>query len=194
MVTNPDGDVDLPGAPYTLFRYPACAACRAQPPIAKDGTQTRVDVDGEGALLPSSTAGILKPAVVMFGESIRAEVKEAAERAIDGSGRLLVLGTSLATYSAWRLARRALERGMPIGMVNLGGVRGEELFFKGVPGGQDGELGVRVEWATDKILPGLVEQLRRTGKSIAREEENGRSVGIDEAHDNSRGVFKDMLS
>lgn len=191
MKTNPDGDVDLPGAPYSTFRYPACPHCLANPPIAGDGTQTKVEVDGEGAWVPTSTAGILKPSVVMFGESIPARVKQAAEEAIDGSGRLLVLGTSLATYSAWRLARRAQERGMPLGILNLGGVRGEEAFFKALPGGQSGDAGVRVEMATDKILPGLVDQLRRTGPAQSQKNESSRIS--DEKHINSR-VFKDMLS
>lgn len=189
MKTNPDGDVDLPGAPYSTFRYPACPHCLANPPIAGDGTQTKVEVDNEGAWKPTSTAGILKPAVVMFGESIAARVKEAAENAIDGSGRLLVLGTSLATYSAWRLARRAQERGMPIGILNIGGVRGEEVFFKDLPGGQLGDAGVRVELRTDQILPELVGQLKRTDHAEARK--GGASIG--EEHSNIR-VFKDMLS
>jgi NAD-dependent SIR2 family protein deacetylase len=191
MKTNPDGDVDLPGAPYSTFRYPACPHCLANPPIAGDGTQTKVEVDGEGAWKPTSNAGILKPSVVMFGESITARVKEAAEQAIDGSGRLLVLGTSLATYSAWRLARRAQERGMPIGILNLGGVRGEEAFFKNLHGGQTGDAGVRVEMGTDKILPGLVDQLKRTGFAQSHRDETARIVN--EEHTNSR-VFKDMLS
>ena len=189
MKTNPDGDVDLPGAPYSTFRYPACPHCLANPPIAGDGTHTRVEVDEEGAWKSISNAGILKPAVVMFGESIASRVKEAAEQAIDGSGRLLVLGTSLATYSAWRLARRAQERGMPIGILNLGGVRGEEMFFKNLPVGQGGEAGVRIEQATDKVLPGLVEQLKITGFQGHNEASNPS----DAHHTNSR-VFKDMLS
>jgi NAD-dependent SIR2 family protein deacetylase len=190
MRTNPDGDVDLPGAPYSTFRYPACPHCLASPPVLADGRRGMVEVDGEGAWKSSSTAGILKPSVVMFGESIRSSVKDAAERAIDGSGRLLVLGTSLATYSAWRLARRAKERGMPIGVLNLGGVRGEEAFFKDLPMGQKGEAGVRVELGTDKVLPGLVEQLRRTGFEHTHKHDTGRAV---EQVTNS-GVFKDMLS
>lgn len=190
MKTNPDGDVDLPGAPYGTFRYPACPHCLANPPIAGDGTQTIVEVDGEGAWKAGSNAGILKPAVVMFGESIASRVKVAAEEAIDGSGRLLVLGTSLATYSAWRLARRALERGMPIGILNLGGVRGEELFFQNLPMGQKGEAGLRIEQATDKVLPGLVEQLKRTGFQSHKSEDTSPGVGKGK---NSR-VFKDMLS
>ena len=190
MKTNPDGDVDLPGAPYSTFRYPACPHCLANPPVLADGTTGKVEIDGEGAWKSSSTAGILKPSVVMFGESIKAGVKDAAERAIDGSGRLLVLGTSLATYSAWRLARRAKERGMPIGVLNLGGVRGEEAFFRDLPMGQKGEAGVRVEFGTDKVLPGLVEQLRRTGF----EHTHKHDVADAGEEVRSSGVFKDMLS
>ncbi|TVY47549.1 NAD-dependent protein deacylase [Lachnellula occidentalis] len=190
MKTNPDGDVDLPGAPYSTFRYPACPHCLANPPIAGDGTQTKVETDLEGAWVSTSTAGILKPSVVMFGESIASRVKEAAEQAIDGSGRLLVLGTSLATYSAWRLARRAKERGMPVGILNLGGVRGEDAFFQNLPMSQQGEAGVRVELGTDKVLPGLVDQLKRTGFTHTKNEALDPSNG---QHSNSR-VFRDMLS
>ncbi|RDL40624.1 uncharacterized protein BP5553_00603 [Venustampulla echinocandica] len=187
--TNPDGDVDIPGAPYSTFRYPACPRCLANPPISGDGTQTIVEVDAEGGLEPTSTAGILKPAVVMFGESITNTVKEAAEQAIDGSGKLLVLGTSLATYSAWRLARRAKERGMPVGILNLGGVRGEEAFFQDLPMAQQGEAAVRADMGTDKVLPELVNQLRRSGFSTNVDV----SDPADEPHTNNT-IFKDVLS
>ncbi|CAG8956956.1 hypothetical protein HYFRA_00012007 [Hymenoscyphus fraxineus] len=191
MKTNPDGDVDLPGAPYSTFRYPACPHCLAKPPVAGDGTRTVVEIDGDGGLKEGSTAGILKPAVVMFGESIDSRVKEAAEQAIDGSGRLLVMGTSLATYSAFRLARRAKERGMPIGILNIGGVRGEETFFQELPIGQQGEAGIRVEIGTDKLLPGLIEQLKRTGFTHTHANDNAGPT--EDLRTNSR-VFKDMLS
>ena len=191
MKTNPDGDVDLPGAPYSTFRYPACPHCLADPPVVADGSRAVVEVDQEGAWKASSTAGILKPSVVMFGESIKSSVKDAAERAIDGSGRLLVVGTSLATYSAWRLARRAKERGMPIGVLNLGGVRGEDAFFQDLPMGQRGEAGVRVELGTDQVLPGLVEQLRRTGFEHTHTHKSVEAAG---AQVTNSGVFKDMLS
>lgn len=189
MKTNPDGDVDLPGAPYTTFRYPACPHCLAHPPKVADGTQAVVEIDNEGAWDPTSTAGILKPSVVMFGESIASRVKKAAEDAIDGSGKLLVLGTSLATYSAWRLARRAKERGMPIGIINIGGVRGEEAFFQQLPMGQKGEAGTRVEFGTDKVLPSVVKELRRFGYTKS----NG-SIADHLGETSNSGVFKDMLS
>ncbi len=120
--SNPDGDVDVPNAPYTTFRYPACPTCLASPPSLADGTRASVVVDDDGAWSPNSNAGILKPAVVMFGESIASDIKIAAERAIDEASRILVVGSSLATYSAWRLVKRAKERHLPIGILNLGGV------------------------------------------------------------------------
>jgi len=160
LKTNPDGDVDLPDAPYTTFRYPACPTCLAHPPMLKDGSQSRVEIDSDGAWAAGSTAGILKPAVVMFGESIAAEVKTAAEEAIDGASRILVIGSSLATYSAWRLVKRARERGMAIGVLNIGGVRGEEACFEGVGGVNGGEDGVRCSERAESLLPELVDRMR----------------------------------
>lgn len=161
LKTNPDGDVDLPDAPYSTFRYPACPTCLAKPSVMADGRRGRIEVDADGAWSPSSTAGILKPAVVMFGESISEEIKTAAEQAIDEASRVFVIGSSLATYSAWRLVRRAKDRGMPIGILNLGGVRGEEEFYRNLEEKQSGEDGVRVELAADVLLPALVEHLKR---------------------------------
>lgn len=158
---NADGDVDLPNAPYTTFRYPPCPHCLAETPRLLRNQGLSIDVDQDGAWKAGSTAGILKPAVVMFGESIPQRVKMAAEDAVDKAGKLLVLGTSLATGSAWMLARRAKERGMPMAVVNMGGIRGEELFFSDVDGEQPGTHGVRVEFPTDTILPAVVEQFKQ---------------------------------
>ncbi|KAL2205068.1 putative Sir2 family transcriptional regulator [Sarocladium strictum] len=187
LKTNPDGDVDLPDAPYTTFRYPPCPRCLQNPTEAKNGDRHIVKADGEGAWTPPSTGGILKPAVVMFGESITTHVKTAAEEAIDGAGKLLVLGTSLATYSAWRLAKRAKDRGMPIAIVNIGGVRGEETFFGDLIPGQGGESGVRVETSTDELLPALVKELR------AHPTPGVASLTEDAPRQNS-STFKDMMS
>lgn len=187
LKANPDGDVDLPEAPYTTFRYPPCPKCLADPPESVGGQRHVVEVDSDGAWAAPSTAGILKPAVVMFGESIASHVKTAAEEAIDGAGRLLVLGTSLATYSAWRLAKRAKDRGMPIAIVNMGGVRGEDHFFADLDPLQTGEQGVRVELLTDQLLPGLVTRLRQTG--VASQHHPPGNIRLENST-----VFKDMLS
>ena len=160
LKSNPDGDVDVPNASYRTFRYPACPICLAAPPYLADGTKASVEVDGDGAWLPSSTAGVLKPAVVMFGESIASDIKIAAEKAIDEAGRILVVGSSLATYSAWRLVKRAKERHLPIGILNIGGVRGEESFYTDMEASNEGELGIRCNESADQLLPQLVDHLR----------------------------------
>lgn len=187
LKTNPDGDVDLPDAPYTTFRYPPCPTCHTRPPIQPDGHKHIIKVDSDGAWAPPSTGGILKPAVVMFGESIASHVKTAAEDAVDNAGRLLVLGTSLATYSAWRLVRRAKDRGMPIAIVNIGGVRGEERFFHDMDPGQRGEQGVKVEMSTDELLPALVAELRK-GTS------HSSGISTTDGCLENGVMFKDMLS
>ncbi|KAH7313403.1 DHS-like NAD/FAD-binding domain-containing protein [Stachybotrys elegans] len=185
---NPDGDVDLPDAPYTTFRYPPCPSCLSDPPTGPDGHRHMVQADDDGAWHPSSTAGILKPAVVMFGETITGAVKTAAEQAIDGAGRLLILGTSLATYSAWRLAKHAKDRGMPMALVNMGGVRGEDQLFGDTVGhDQHGEEAVRIELPTDELLPALVTQLRKTAIPVISQESSDSTQG-------SSAPFKDMLS
>lgn len=160
LKSNPDGDVDVPGAPYTTFRYPACPSCLARPPVLADGARAVVEVDGDGAWSTRSNAGILKPAVIMFGESIASSARTAAEQAVDEAARILVVGSSLATYSAWRLVKRAQERGMGIGVVNLGGVRKEEGFFpvEGVNMDGDGRGAVRVSLGAEVVLP-LVEEM-----------------------------------
>ncbi len=185
--TNPDGDADVPGAPYYTFRYPACPHCLRRPPILKDGSKGHVDVDGDGAWIqpsdissPSAGAGVLKPNVIMFGESIPAEVKIAAEEAIDSASKVLVVGSSLATYSAWRLVKRAHERGMGIGILNMGGVRKEEVFFGELlphphlaqerDESHDGwaalrmrkEL-VRASLPAEEVLPQVVDAIRASG-------------------------------
>ncbi|PYH79646.1 sir2 family transcriptional regulator [Aspergillus uvarum CBS 121591] len=154
---NPDGDVDLPKAPYSTFRYPSCPTCLEKPPRLQDGALARVEVEADGAWLPSSTAGILKPGVIMFGENIDPAVKEAAQEAIDDAGRLLVLGSSLATYSAWRLVERAYKRGMPIGIINIGGVRNEAVLF----GGDDEVVSrfIRFSLPSESVLAPVAAQL-----------------------------------
>ncbi|KAH7402505.1 DHS-like NAD/FAD-binding domain-containing protein [Pyrenochaeta sp. MPI-SDFR-AT-0127] len=161
LKTNPDGDVDIPDAPYTTFRYPACPVCLDTPPAKPGGGIVRVETDKDGAWDPNSEGGVLKPAVIMFGESIPAATKVAAEQAVDAAGRLLVVGSSLATYSAWRLVKRAKERQMPIGVLNMGGVRGEDAFFGDAQDSNTGREGVRLSDNVEKVLPEVVKILQQ---------------------------------
>lgn len=97
--TNPDGDVDITWD-YEQFKYPTCKSCKT---------------------------GLLKPDVVFFGENIRHEIKDEAFRLTDEASCLAVVGSSLTTYSALRLVKRAHERKIPIAIVNMGPTRGDGL-------------------------------------------------------------------
>lgn len=159
LKANPDGDVDVPDAPYTTFRYPACPVCLETPPSRPGGGLVKVKTDKDGAWDPTSEGGVLKPAVIMFGESIPAATKVAAEQAVDAAERMLVIGSSLATYSAWRLVKRAKEREMPVGVLNIGGVRGEDTFFGDVGDANTGREAVRLSDSAEKVLPQVVKIL-----------------------------------
>ena len=117
-------------------------------------------VDDDGAWSPRSDSGVLKPNVIMFGESIPNDTKVAAEEAITEADRVLIVGSSLATYSAWRLVKQALELGKGIGVLNLGGVRKEADFYpeRDMEWKDDGRGRVRVDAKCEDVLPGVVER------------------------------------
>lgn len=96
--TAPDGDADLPIEAIEAFVVPACERC----------------------------AGVLKPRVVFFGDNVARPVVDEAFAAVDAAEILLVVGSSLAVFSGYRFLRRAVERGIPVAIVNRGPVRGEE--------------------------------------------------------------------
>jgi NAD-dependent SIR2 family protein deacetylase len=115
----PDGDAELPRWAEENFRVPACEAC----------------------------GGVMKPDVVFFGENVPAGRLEEAWQLFAGAEALLVVGSSLTVYSGRRFIYRAGQEGIPIGIVNLGPTRGDEVAAAKV----DGRLGV--------VLPRLVELL-----------------------------------
>jgi NAD-dependent SIR2 family protein deacetylase len=93
----PDGDAELDDAAVAGFTVAPCEQC----------------------------GGVLKPNVVFFGESVPKPTVERAYELVDRSDALLVVGSSLAVFSGFRFVRRAEERGMPIGVVNLGETRAD---------------------------------------------------------------------
>jgi NAD-dependent SIR2 family protein deacetylase len=115
----PDGDADVPDDAIDLFVAPACLDCR----------------------------GPLKPRVVFFGENVPRPVVDEAFATVDEADALLVAGTSLAVFSGYRFLRRAVERRIPIAIVNRGPVRGEE------------HAAVKIEASTGVVLEALARHL-----------------------------------
>ncbi|WVN90001.1 uncharacterized protein L203_105233 [Cryptococcus depauperatus CBS 7841] len=102
--TNPDGDVDLRGANYNSFNVPLCQICAA---------------NGEKS--------VVKPNVVFFGETINSQTRDKSFDLIHNASSLLILGTSLATYSAFRLVKLALDQKKPVLMISTGPSRADGL-------------------------------------------------------------------
>ncbi|CAE6352003.1 unnamed protein product [Rhizoctonia solani] len=133
--TNPDGDVDIGGVDFSDFVLPVCEACLAE--------GVRDDV--------------MKPAVIFFGESISQEVKQRSFSDVEASDRVLFIGTTLATYSAFRLLKHAIELNKPAMLLNLGPTRAH-----GVP-----EVEI-IEAASSDVLRTAIRALTRDLKGDPR--------------------------
>jgi NAD+-dependent protein deacetylase sirtuin 4 len=94
----PDGDADLEVS-LAQFRVADCEAC----------------------------GGLLKPAVVFFGEQVPQAVVDRGYAKVADAELLLVLGSSLAVFSGLRFVRRAHAAATPVAIVNLGPTRGDPL-------------------------------------------------------------------
>jgi NAD-dependent deacetylase sirtuin 4 len=116
----PDGDAELPAWAMEAFRVPACEAC----------------------------GGVIKPDVVFFGENVPKEWVEDAWRLFAEGDVLLVAGSSLTVYSGRRFIYRAQQDGVPIGIINIGPTRADEM------------AAAKVEGPLGRILPRLAEALR----------------------------------
>lgn len=103
--TNPDGDIELEGRSYEDFVIPPCPTC------LKEGRHETT----------------IKPDVVFFGETIPEYKKQQSLQEILDADRFLVVATTMATYSAYRLLQLAHQNKKPIVIVNIGPTRGDHL-------------------------------------------------------------------
>lgn len=95
---NPDGDSDV-DFDYSNIKVPSCPACFS----------------------------VLKPNVVFFGENMKDNVRDESFKRINESSALLIVGSSLTVFSAFRLVKVAYERQIPIAILNLGITRGDRF-------------------------------------------------------------------
>ena len=115
----PDGDAELADHAVAGFRVADCLRC----------------------------GGALKPSVVFFGAGVPRPVVDDAFRLLEQAEALLVVGTSLSVFSGLRFVRAAAQRGIPIGLINLGPTRGDDM------------VQVRVDARCGEVLPTLVTAL-----------------------------------
>lgn len=92
--------------------------------------------------------GMLKPDIVYFGENVPKDRVGQAFSLVDRAQALLVAGSSLTVFSGYRFVRHAASLGIPIGIVNRGRTRGDELAT------------VKVDDGCSEILSLLASELR----------------------------------
>lgn len=121
-VAAPDGDAELSPDDIGDFVVPGCRRCD----------------------------GVLKPDVVFFGENVPRETVAAAWSLFDEGEVLLVVGSSLTVFSGRRFVYRAVERDLPVGVMNLGPTRADDVAVVKV----EGRLGDTLTALADSLLPG----------------------------------------
>lgn len=122
--TRPDGDVELANASAAIvndFVVPRCARCGGGP---------------------------VKPRVVFFGDAVEPATHHAATSMSDGADAVLVVGSSVSTFSAFRLVRDAARRNVPIAILTKGETRADALAE------------IKVERLAGQTLPLVVERAR----------------------------------
>jgi len=97
---NPDGDVDVDEDASRGFRVPVCPSCKI---------------------------GILKPDVVFFGDSLPPERTERSMELGSRATGVLVVGSSLTVWSAFRIVKAAKENGSKICIINVGDTRADKI-------------------------------------------------------------------
>ncbi|WAC93196.1 NAD-dependent protein deacetylase [Mycobacterium sp. Aquia_213] len=80
-------------------------------------------------------AGMLKPDIVYFGESVPKDTVAQAFSLVDEAEALLVAGSSLTVFSGYRFVRHAAAVGIPVAIVNRGHTRGDDLADVKLDGG-----------------------------------------------------------
>ncbi len=118
---TPDGDADVDVETCRRLRVPDCSSC----------------------------GGILKPAVVFFGESVPAQRTASGYDALDAADAVLVVGSSLQVFSGHRFVRRAAANGKPIVVVNRGVTRADTVAHLKL----DGSCASLLEGALAVIAP-----------------------------------------
>jgi NAD-dependent SIR2 family protein deacetylase len=103
--------------------------------VAPDADAVVADTTSFRYLDCSRCAGMLKPDIVYFGESVPKEIVDQAYSLVKQAEALLVAGSSLTVFSGCRFVRHAAALGIPVAIVNRGRTRGDELAAVKVDGG-----------------------------------------------------------
>ncbi len=127
MRVAPDGDTTVSDGAEAAFQVPDCASC----------------------------GGVLKPDVVFYGQMLEPATAAAAQARVAAAAALLVVGSSLMVFSAFRLVRDAASRGIPVAAINRGATRADAL------------LSLKLQADCVELLPRVLAELGGSGPAAA---------------------------
>ena len=98
--------------------------------MAPDGDARLQTFDESKLDIPGceSCGGVVKPAVVFFGEAVPPPRVQHCRELLAGCDAVLVVGSSLMVYSGFRFIREAAQLGVPIAAINRGKTRADDLL------------------------------------------------------------------
>jgi len=70
----------------------------------------------------------LKPDIVFFGDNVPHDKVQNVKANVESLDALLILGTTLTTFSAYRIVLQAVDAKKSIAIVNIGKTRADELI------------------------------------------------------------------
>jgi len=115
LPSMPDGDLDL----FQLLS--------SQRPHADTEIPSSEHFYHTMLYLSCHCGGILKPDVVFYGGTVDKSVLAQVEKLLTESDFLLVIGTSLSTWSAYRIVKAVKDKGIQCAILNDGWTRADEI-------------------------------------------------------------------
>lgn len=128
--------------------FGARVASRGAIEVAPDADAVLTDTADFRMVDCAECAGVLKPDIVYFGETVPAVRVAEANALVDESDVVVVVGSSLTVRSGYRFVRRAVTAGTPVVVINRGRTRAHEEATLTI----DGDC-VSVLMAADSHLP-----------------------------------------
>uniref|UniRef100_A0A3Q3X8S9 NAD-dependent protein deacylase sirtuin-5, mitochondrial n=1 Tax=Mola mola TaxID=94237 RepID=A0A3Q3X8S9_MOLML len=101
------------------YKSPICAALKGKGAPDPDREDANIPVLQLPRCDQAGCKGLLRPAVVWFGESLDSDIITRAEKVLDNCDLCLVVGTSSVVYPASMFAPQVAARGVPVAEFNL---------------------------------------------------------------------------
>ncbi|XP_059198061.1 NAD-dependent protein deacylase sirtuin-5, mitochondrial [Centropristis striata] len=100
-------------------KSPICAALEGKGVPDEDADDARIQVQYLPRCEEKGCHGLLRPAVVWFGETLDSDILTSAEKVLDSCDLCLVVGTSSLVYPAALFAPQVAARGVPVAEFNM---------------------------------------------------------------------------